>query len=365
MCEVKLYQNKIGMHLKKIAVLLGLLLIFNYTKAGEIDPTYITRFKTKLNFRLLVNKNEFRYSIAPLGSINYEKKELQKAQLNFGSFIPISTGFAFNFMFGGFGYDFRFTNKYFNPSGKEVTNFRDFRLSILGKKISVEAFYDRFHRNFFNRNEKLFESLFDFNGAINSNHWGISMRINTNDSRFSYKAAFAQTEFQKKSAASFLIWYGHDNYQLQRNGGLILDSAVQKYYDTQRYIYFLKQQVWFVTPGFASNLVYKKFYFASAIYFGAGLQFNRQYSDTSIAKKINLPLISKARASIGFNAKSVYTGIFANVDYTQSSFQTMATQFFNYKIGLFVGIRLIKETKTKEEKKEEKKILKQDKNKRA
>jgi Domain of unknown function (DUF4421) len=268
-------------------------------------------------------------------------------------------------MFGGFGYDFRFTKKYFNPANKEVTNFKDFRLNIMGKKIILEAFYDRFYRNYFNRNEKLFSPLLDFNGAINSNHWGISMRINTNDSRFSYKAAFAQTEFQKKSAASIIVWYGYDQNQLQRNGGLILDTAAQKYFDRQQYIYFLKQQLWFLTPGFASNLVYKNFYFASAVYLGTGLQFNKQYSDTVVSKKMNLPFISKARASIGINAKTVYTGIFANVDYTRSSFQSLKTEFFNYKVGFFVGVRLIKQTKTKEEKREEKKILKQDKNKRA
>jgi hypothetical protein len=350
---------------KKILLFLLFLMVVSIASAEEIDPAYISRFKTKLNFRLQLNKNEFRYSLTPLSSVNFSDKELKSAQLNYGSFIPFSAGFAFNFMFGGFGYDFRFTKQYFNPSSKPVSDFRNFRLNILGKKIGFEAFYDGFEKNYYNRSEKLFDDILNFSNNLNARHWGLSMRVIANDTRFSYKAAFAQTEFQKKSAASFVLWYGYDQIQFKRNQGLLLDTAVQKYFDKVKYLVDIKQHSWFVMPGFASNLVYKKLYFASAVYVGSGPQFNRQFSDTNISKKVNLPFLSKARASFGINGKSVYTGIFANVDYSRSSFQSLKSEFFNYKIGFFIGLRLIKETKTKEQKLEEKRKKKEDKNKRA
>ncbi len=350
---------------KKNLAICFFLLLSSFAISVEPDPKYISRFKTKLNFRLQLNKNEFRYSLTPLSSVSYSKKELNKAQLNYGSFIPFSAGFAFNFMLGGFGYDFRFTKKYFNPSGKPVSDFKNFRLNIVGSKVGFEGFFEGYGRNYFERSETLFDDLSNFDEGLNVRHWGISMRVIGNDSRFSYKAAFAQSEMQKKSAGSFVLWYGYDQFQLKRSNGLLLDSAVQKYYDKVKFLVDLKQHSWFVMPGFASNLVYQKFYFATAIYAGSGPQFNRQFSDTNISKKVNLPLLSKARASIGLNGKSVYSGIFANVDYSRSSFQSLKSELFSYKIGFFIGLRLIKETKTQEQKQEEKRKKKEDKNKRA
>lgn len=350
---------------KKIIALLFIFQLALSAQAGEIDAAYIDRFKTKLNFKLLLNQNDFRYSTAPISSVVYSKSDLKNAQLNYGSYIPFSAGFAFNFMFGGFGYDFRFTKKYFNPANKEVTDFKDFKLNILGRKVSFEGFYDSYKHNYYSRNTHFFREIPMYDSNLNSRHWGLSMRIVTNDTRFSYKAAFAQTEFQRKSAATFIIWYGFDQNQMTRSGGLLLDTAVTKYYDKLRFLGELRQNLWFVMPGFASNLVYQQFYFATSFYVGTGTQFNRQYADTVLSKKVNLPFLSRARASLGFNGKTVYTGIYSNVEYARSSFQSLKTAYFNYKVGVFLGVRIIKQTKSREEKMEEKRRLKEDKNKRA
>ncbi len=334
-------------------------------EALEPDPAYITRFKTKLNLRLLLNQNNFRFGINPRSSLVYSKQELSNAQLNYGSYLPFSAGFAINFPFGGFGYDFRFTKKYFNTGSKAVTDFKDFKLNIQGSKVSFEGFYQRFYDNYFTASTSLFDPLLNYDMDIHSRHWGISMRINTNNSRFSYKAAFYQTEFQKKSAATVLICYGFDQNQLSREGGLLTDTATVKYYERLNNLTKLRQNLWFLTPGFAGNLVYKQFYFATAVYVGTGLQFNRQYRDSLVSKKVNMPFITRARSSIGINGKTFYTGIFANVEYARSSFQTLKSEYFNYRMGFFLGMRIIKESKIKEEKREEKRQSKQDKSKRA
>lgn len=353
------------MHLKKITVLFLFLVNVFAASAEERDPSYVVPFKTKLNFRLLANQNNFRLSIQPLSSLVYTKAELKSAQLNYGSYLPFSTGFAFNFMFGGFGYDFRFTQKYFNPTGKNESNLKDFKLSMLGKKVCFEGFYESFNHNYHNRNEKLFSSLEDYDGAIKLQHWGLNMRVITNETRFSYKAAFAQTEFQKKSAASFIFWFGYEQYQLRRENGLLRDTSAIKFFGNLKSTAQVQQHSWYLMPGFAGNLVYKKFYFANAIYVGSGPQFNKIYLDSARSKKINLPLLTRYRASIGINGKSFYTGIFTNVDYSRSAFQSLKTELFNYKIGIFLGLRVIKEKKSAEQRKEEKRKLKEDKNKRA
>jgi len=83
-------------------VTFAFLVLLNYSEAKqpEQDPTYISKFKTRLNFRLQVNQNNFRQAINPLSSLVYTKSELNNAQLNYGSYLPFSSGFSFNFMFG-------------------------------------------------------------------------------------------------------------------------------------------------------------------------------------------------------------------------------------------------------------------------
>ncbi|MBK9800358.1 MAG: DUF4421 family protein [Bacteroidetes bacterium] len=348
-------------------VTFAFIVLLNNSEAKQLeqDPNYISKFKTRLNFRLQVNQNNFRQAINPLSSLVYTKSELNNAQLNYGSYLPFSSGFSFNFMFGGFGIDFRFTEKYFNKNNKPVTNFKDFKLNIVGNKLCFEAYYDRFKRNYYLREDKLFSPLPNFDSQISSSHWGLSMRLITNASRFSYKAAFMQSEFQKKSAATFLVWFGTEQNQLLRPQGLFVDTTVKRYYENLQQLTKLRQQAWFVLPGFAGNIVYQQFYFATSVYVGSGPQFNKQYTDTAVFRKVNLPFMSKARGSLGINGKTVYTGIFANVDYTRSTFQTLKSEYFNYKMGVFLGVRLIKQTKTKAEKQEEKRKLKEDKNRRA
>ena len=180
--------------------MLFVLFWFAFCKAEEPDPDYISSFKTKLNFRLLVNQNGFKYSLRPVSSLMYSKSQLNAAQINYASYIPLSAGVSVNFMGFGFSSNFQFTKQYFNPSGKDVTFFKDFRISILGRKICNEGFYERFTDNYYNSHPKLFSKTILSDLGIQARHWGISMQVVTNSTKFSYKAAFAQTEFQKKSA---------------------------------------------------------------------------------------------------------------------------------------------------------------------
>lgn len=351
--------------LKKIVLICFIFISSNRAFSGEPDPTYIQRFKTRLNVRLLLNQNNFLYGIVPRSSLLYSKEELKNGQMNYGSYIPVSAGFAINFPLGGFGYDFRFTRKYFNATGKTVTDFRDIKMNIQGKRIAFEAFYERYFDNYLSNKKSIFQDLSVYDQDVHSRHWGLSMRINTNDSRFSYKAAFYQTEFQKKSAASILVWYGFDQNQIYRPAGLITESEARKYYDRMGNLDKLKQNLWFVQPGFAGNVVYKQFYFATAVYLGSGVQFNQQYRDSVVTKKVNLPFISRARSSIGINGDVFYTGLFANAEYARSSFETLKSEYFHYRMGFFLGLRMIKRNKEKEEKQERKEKDKNDKNRRA
>ena len=157
----------------------------------------------------------------------------------------------------------------------------------------------------------------------------------------------------------------YDQNQILKSGGLLLDTSSKKYYENLSELYKLRQQLFFVMPGFATNLVYQKFYFATAFYVGSGAQFNNQFAGVTISKRANLPFLTKARCALGINGKSVYTGIFANADYSRASFQSLKTESVNYKIGCFLGFRIVTEKKSKAQKKEEKLKLKKDKNKRA
>lgn len=171
-------------------VTFAFIVLLNNSEAKQLeqDPNYISKFKTRLNFRLQVNQNNFRQAINPLSSLVYTKSELNNAQLNYGSYLPFSSGFSFNFMFGGFGIHFRFTEKYFNKNNKPVTNFKDFKLNIVGNKLCFEAYYDRFKQNIICVKISCFHPCQISDSQISSSHWGLSMRLITNASRFSYRS---------------------------------------------------------------------------------------------------------------------------------------------------------------------------------
>jgi hypothetical protein len=338
----------------KIYILFLFLFLCQMGVSQSYDPAYIAAFKTKLNFRLQANQTAFRYSLSPRASDIFSPQELKKGKTNYGSYIPFSTGFAINILFIGFSYEFKFSNEYFNTANKSITNLSSYKLAILGKKIVLDGYYNKFSNIYFNNNERLFSSLIINNADIIAKQWGINFKYVANSNRFSYKAAFAQTQFQKKSACSLIYWFGYQQNKVEKPGGLILDSAAAKYYEKLQALDKVTQRSLFIMLGLGSNLVYKKWYFSSGIYAGTGPQFNDIHALNWNIKAAALPFLAKARLGAGFNGKTIYTGVYAHADYSLSAFDNLKTNYLGYQLGIFAGVRIIRETKTKEEIKAEK-----------
>lgn len=89
-----------------------------------------------------------------------------------------------------------------NRDKGKTTSF-DFQLHSYGQKITFDLFVQRYH-GFYNDEEKEIELYPD----LKVYQYGIYGQYIFNNKKFSYKAAFNQSEKQLRSAGSFLIGFG-------------------------------------------------------------------------------------------------------------------------------------------------------------
>ena len=329
---------------KKLITFLSFVLLSLFSQAGEVDTNYVQKFKNIFAVKTFLVNNGFFYNLTPRNNPLFTEQQLNEAKVYYSPHIPTAAGVSLNIKGIGFTYIFKFTNDYLDTTGRVKSGHKQFQLNIYGQKFGFEGYYMDYQRFYFHyKGDEILNK--NYNNDIRSYRVGGNGVFIFNGKKFSYNAAFNQTQLQKKSAGSGIMVLSLRFDEL-KSGDLIPDS-VKIFYDNISNLQRNRNLAFFLQGGYAFNLTKNNFYFSNAYIVGAGIQSQIYKYPTGNHYKIALPLIGRAKASMGYNGKVFFGGIFANADVTQSQIKTLKTQQFQYSYGVFIGLRAIEFTKNK------------------
>ena len=200
-----------------------------------------------------------------------------------------------------------------NETG-EINDERNFalNLNVFGKRSFVELFY---------------RDLYGFNGEpIGKTHLEGSVTFFTNAKKYSYRAAYAFTERQMKSAGSMSFqarlnrqsWYSDSTY-LENN----IDSSYYSYTSLSTGV------------GYAYSMIFlKNAYIDCGLNVGPEVQW-LMYDDAN-----QWTWMSDVRMALGFNHPLFYTGITGNFDFWNQPIESESVlhQFSN--LSFHIGFRI-------------------------
>lgn len=176
---------------------------------------------------------------------------------------------------------------------------------------------------------------------MSSVNLGLSVNYIFNYSRFSYRAAFSDTERQKKSAGSLIAGGSFFSYQTEADSSFVPRGIDQRYFLKSRDISQSGVLAFNANLGYAYSLVFlKNGIFTVSYILGSGIQENSiGREQTSGINRWRYSLNHSGRVGIGYRFKSYYTrmSVIRSNQYTSLKYNDLSiwngTNFLQFSIG--------------------------------
>lgn len=273
---------------------------------ADVDSTYYDQLSNVLTIRAFSARKTSGFDIRD-DSLKHNLKYLANPTRALG------LGFSYRMISVNIGYGFSFANQ--GNSDLGTTKRLDFSTQINLRKFTIN-FFSSVYRGFYLENSLV--ALKDWppnthytRSDIKEKTYGLNTTYLFNSGRYSNKATFLQSEWQKKSAGSFLAG-GNIFYNQVSGDSAIIPSQVNEpnffrgiRYDKSSYAAFGGNL------GYTYNFVIRQHWFATASLSG-GLAFGKTTihplnEDAIAAYKINVTGLFSF--GFGYNSKRFFTGI--------------------------------------------------------
>jgi len=301
----------------KIAILILFILFTNSIKsqgilnalAGENDSNYVESYLNYLTTRV--------YASLKTAEISLRDQNVQK-NLIYHPNDAMILGFGFNYGILGLniGFKFPFINNDDDKYGK--TDYLDLQTHIYTRPLVLDLYaqyYKGYHLTSPNDwiiNWPSGDSL-PKRPDIYSISFGLNGQYIFNNKKFSYRAAFLQNEWQKKSAGSFLV--GANIFYVDTKGD---SSFIPKSYSDSSFfggLHFSQYRLFNmgVTAGYAQTFVLKQHWFFTLALVG-GLSGGGSWVYTSEEGEPDRSGFTAAmnlsgRIALGYNSSRFYAGV--------------------------------------------------------
>jgi hypothetical protein len=330
---------------RKLWIFLLFFAISSGILAGEVDSNYVAKFKNIFAIKGFILNNGFTYTLMPRNNAPFTAAQLADAKVIYSAHIPPAAGVSLNVKGIGFTYIFKFTDDYLDTTTRVRSGFKQFQVNYYGMKGGFEGYYQDYSRFYFHyKGDEILSK--NFNNDIRAMQFGLNGIFIFNGKKFSYNAAFSQTEFQKKSAGSGMMMISA-RYNEIRARDLIPDSVEHFFGGNYDRLMQNRNYGFLVQGGYAFNLTRRNFYYSTALLGGAGLQWQTYEVPDRNFYRFGIPLIGRVKSSAGYNGKIFFTGVFGNLDMTQSYTHSVRTQQMIYSYGFYMGFRAIEMKKYK------------------
>lgn len=159
-----------------------------------------------------------------------------------------------------------------------------------------------------------------------------------NNKKFSYRAAFAQTERQVKSAGSFVMMGAVSHLRFGSSNSFIPEAQLATFGEKTSF----KEGNFYsiaLLPGYAHTFVVNSYYLSLSFHLGVGIQHkhyivsDRLYDDLNIFRKSNL------RIAGGYYGKRFLGGLSLIIDNTPIQLQNVVLSASMVNVKIFAGYR--------------------------
>ena len=304
----------------------------NETKGLSYDTVYIKDLSDKLSVRIYgVNKfNKFKIQDDSSGhSVQYSPNS------------NVNLGFGVNYKWFGLGiaFNFPFVNNDNHIYGK--TQRFDAQTNIFTRKFAIDVHLQTY-KGFYIENPDSYlndwtsDSLYPQRPDIITTALGGSFIYTFNHKKYSAKAAFIQTEFQKKSAGSFLLGGFFSLFGISGDSSFI-PHELKNEYDPDLLFNHVSIAGIGVTFGYTHTFVlWKKFYLSFTLVPGISVQnYNIEYGNKEDVKTGSV--VSGrflARMALVYNSDRSYAGLTAINDSFNGSTGEEQKNSLNYEVGV-------------------------------
>ena len=266
----------------------------------KIDTLRIKDYSDKLNI--------YAGFFSKIHSVEFNNTELDK-KLIYDPNEKINIGLGFNYRWLGLGVSFSpgFMNSDDDIYGE--TDSLDAQLNLYGRAIGVDAYF-QYYKGFYLRNPDDFTSWKSksqpLSPDLESLSTGISAYYITNHKKFSYKAAYTRTQFQKKSAGSFIVGL-YANLNAAAAPSYIIpqefSDTLSKYYNINAY----RTASIGISAGYSYTLVFfKRFFINGTLVPGFGFRNVETWSDGKIIPEDpSAGATVTIRFALGFEGKRI------------------------------------------------------------
>ncbi|RAJ02462.1 uncharacterized protein DUF4421 [Chitinophaga skermanii] len=333
-------------------VALLLLLVFNCQAQTDrktnwfnspMDSNYVEDHTEDLTVRLYGSRKYTYFDIVDHG----EKSELlYKPNSN----MNVGVGFNYKFIGINIGFNLPFINDDDDRYGK--TKYLDLQSHLYLRKMVID-FYGQYYKGYYLANPKgtisnyMPADGFPKRPDIYNLDIGASAQYIFNNKRFSYRAAYLQNEYQKKSAGSFMLGGEVFAFMVRGDSSLIpRNMQNENFYDG---IHYDKTKVFSlaVNGGYAYTLVFDSHFFITASLSGAvGMNSTRLYFPGGThTTEMGWQLNTTVRFSAGYNSSKFFAGVHYVDMKTRSetpiqrTYQTFGTGNFRVSIARRFGLK--------------------------
>lgn len=301
--------------MKKGWLLLALLFAGNFVSAKNLedstpkryDPNYIESYYNDLIVRI--------YS-ADKGnqvSLNDHSNEFG---LKYHSNDDFKLGAGFNYKWFGLkiGADLPFSDnnveQYGHTSSFGLQSYiiaRPFILDVMA--LRTKGYYATLHGE--NSGQfKTIDGVYGQMSNLKTKNFGVNFIYVLNSKRFSYKAAFNQTDLQKKSAGSIILGAGLSSFKIENEQGIIPAEISADYFSDWSDLIHFQSYSLYGSFGYAYSLVpFRKAIITASASTKFGFRYNHmKYVDEGIATKRKAGLGGEVRLAGGYHLPWFYVG---------------------------------------------------------
>jgi hypothetical protein len=320
--------------------------MFGGSTAVQVDTNYIKVYKDELTTRLYIARKQNGYT---LSDRLFQPWIKYKTNDN----ILLGMGYTYSFLTINLGVKLPFINEDDELYGK--SKYVDLQTNFLFRSYIVDLYLQWNSGYYLSNPDDVYDSwnnnedIMPQRGDMRTNIVGLNVQRLFNSSRYSYKAAFWQNEFQKKSAGSAIV--GAEAYwMLGMTDSLMVESAIPSsgVMDDQPF-----NQNDIVNVGINGGYTYtfvwaEKLYFSLWTMFGVSGAYHRvHYTPDSytLSKGFSVGLTNNTKISLGFNSRRYYLG----VSFSRFSMTTMAgsnRDWLSYHTG-HIRINLVRRIRLK------------------
>lgn len=268
------------------------------------DSSCIADYSDELTIRILGLRKFNKYT---LGQQSFSNNVAYRANNNY------HIGFGFHYKWIGTNLTFKLP--YFTSNDKGETKFFDWQSYIYLNRLAIDL-YVLSYKGYFLGNNRILQPPANNNILIREDlrtgNYGMNFQYIFNFKKFSYRAAFVQSQCQIRNAGSFIMGGGIHYTNAKADSAIIPQNI--KYSDFYSGSSFNKSGVFSVAinGGYAyTYLIKKNFFVTASVLLGTGLNYSVLKTEaTGITNsRIQGQLHAIIKAGAGYNTDKYFIGL--------------------------------------------------------